>query len=70
MHRQGLMRFKNIFFSFILKSKKAFFPIFFAKYLSQPSRFEQQKIIFFHFLLKSTYHDTLTTFRLNYFPKK
>ena len=42
-----------------MKSKKAFFPIFFAKYLSQSSQFEQQKINFFHFLLKSTYHDTL-----------
>ena len=52
MHRQVLMRFK---------SKKAFSPIFFAKYLSQPSQFEQQKIIFFHILLKSTYHDTLIT---------
>ena len=46
-------------FSSILKSKKAFSPILFAKYLSQSSQFEQQKIIFFHFLLKSTYHDTL-----------
>ena len=59
MHRRGLIRFKYSFSS-ILKSKKAFFPIFFffAKYLSQSSQLNSQKI-FFHFLLKSTYHDTL-----------
>ena len=59
MHRRGLMRFKNSFSLLSQKGKKAFFPFFFAKYLSQSSQFEQQKIIFSHFLLKSTYHDTL-----------
>jgi len=37
------MIFKNSFFFSILKSKKAFFPILFTKYLSQSSQFEQPK---------------------------
>ena len=40
------------------------FSIFFAKYLSQSSQFEQQKIVVFNFLLKSAYHDALIPHKL------
>ena len=53
------MRCKRSFSLYL--SEKAFFPILFAKYLSQSYQFEQQKKIKFHFSLKSTYHNTLRT---------
>ena len=43
----------------ILKVKKAFILIPFAKYISKSSQSEKQRKYFLHFSVKSTYHDTL-----------